>query len=358
MTDTSLSDRRLAEAVRNWRPRFLENGVDPIDYDRVTSTVTEWSGWLDAWSTLAEGHESLGREALVQGRRRSAGGHLSQAALYYHFAKFFWVDDVGQMRRTHARAVICFMDALPHLDPPGRRVEIPFERARIVGVLRVPIRPGPHPVVILVPGLDSAKEELRITEQLFLDRGLATFAVDGPGQGEAEYDLPIRPDWEVPGAVIMDALEGLPEVDATRAGAWGVSLGGYYAARMATGEPRLRAVISLSGPFQFGLNWDELPSLTRNAFRVRSFSSSDGEARQKALELSLAGRAGRIVVPLLIVAGRHDRLVPPENAEQLAKEAGGPVELLMFEEGDHNCMNLTYRHRPKSADWMAAQLLG
>ena len=92
------------------------------------------------------------------------------------------------------------------------------------------LSPGPHPVVILVPGLDSAKEELGATEQLFLDRGLATFAVDGPGQGEAEYDLPIRSDWEVPGSAVIDALEQLPEVDPTRIGAWGVSLGGYYAA--------------------------------------------------------------------------------------------------------------------------------
>ena len=216
---------------------------------------------------------------------------------------------------------------------------------------------GPHPVVVLIPGLDSAKEELRPTEQLFLDRGLATFVVDGPGQGEAEYDLPIRPDWEVPGAAIIDALEGLPEVDATRVGVWGVSLGGYYAPRIATGEPRARAVISLSGPFQFGSNWEELPSLTREAFRVRSFSKSDEEARSKALQLSLAGRAGDITVPLLIVAGRKDRLIPPHNAEELAREARGPVELLMFEDGNHNCMNLTYRHRPMSADWMAAQLL-
>jgi dipeptidyl aminopeptidase/acylaminoacyl peptidase len=353
-----MTDQRLAEAITNWRARFLENGVNPSDYDRIRSSVTEWSGWLDAWSAVAEGHEALGREAIAQGRLRSAGAHLSQGAIYYHFAKFFWVDDIPQMRRTHERAVRCLMDALPHLDPPGRRVEIPFENARMVGVLRVPLSPGPHPVVILVPGLDSAKEELRTTEQLFLDRGLATFAVDGPGQGEAEYDLPIRPDWEVPGAAMIDALERYPEVDTTRAGAWGVSLGGYYAPRIATGEPRLRAVISLSGPYKFATNWHDLPSLTRNAFRVRSFSDSDEEARLKALELSLEGRAGDIVVPLLVVAGRKDRLIPPENAEWLAKEVAGPVELLMFENGNHNCMNLTYRHRPKSADWMAAQLFG
>ncbi len=75
-------------------------------------------------------HESLGRKALAQGHYRSAGGHLSQAAVYYHFAKFFWVDDIPEMRRTHERAVRCLMDALPHLDPPGRRSGDPLRERR------------------------------------------------------------------------------------------------------------------------------------------------------------------------------------------------------------------------------------
>ena len=36
--------------------------------------------------------------------------------------------------------------------------------SRLVGVLRVPAGDGPHPVVVLIPGLDSTKEELRSTE--------------------------------------------------------------------------------------------------------------------------------------------------------------------------------------------------
>jgi 2,6-dihydroxypseudooxynicotine hydrolase len=351
-----MTDQRLSEAVGHWKARFVGNGVDPSDYERLAASITEWAGWSDAWSAVAAEHESLGREALASGRMRSGGGHLSQAAVYYHFAKFFWVHDVDEMRRTHARAVACLMDALPHLSPPGRRVEIPFENGVIVGVLRTPRSSGPHAVVILVPGLDSAKEELRPTEQLFLDRGLATFVVDGPGQGEAEYDLPIRPDWEVPGAAIVDALVAMPEIDPARIGIWGVSLGGYYAPRVVSGDDRVRACISISGPFVFGREWDDLPSLTRDAFRVRSFSATDTEARTKALGLSLEGHAGRITVPMLIVAGRRDRIIPPYHAELLAEACRGPVDLFMFEDGNHNCMNMTYRHRPRSADWMAVQL--
>ena len=81
----------------------------------------------------------------------------------------------------------------------------------MVGVLRLPAGTGPHPAVLLIPGLDSTKEEFRSTEKTFLDRGLATFSVDGPGQGEAEYDLPIRGDWSAPGQAFLDALAAQPE---------------------------------------------------------------------------------------------------------------------------------------------------
>src|SRR5436190_1516275 len=124
---------------------------------------------------------------------------------------------------------------LTHLDPPGTRLEIPFGGGTLAAVLRRPPGPGPHPAVVLIPGLDSAKEEFGPVERVFLDRGLATLSVDGPGQGEAEYRLTIRPDWEVPGAAILDALAAQPGIDPGRIGLWGVSLGGYYAPRVASG---------------------------------------------------------------------------------------------------------------------------
>jgi dienelactone hydrolase len=353
-----MPDRRVAMAVDHWAARFTANGVDPADFARVTSGIASWDGWCRAWCAAAAEHEDLGRAALAGGRRRSAGGHLAQAAVYYHFAKFLFVQDLVQMRTAHGHAVRCLRDALPYLDPPGERIEIPFAGTTLAAVLRRPAGPGPHPSVVLIPGLDSAKEEFRATEQLFLDRGLATLSVDGPGQGEAEYDLAIRPDWEEPGAAILDALAALPGVDAGRVGVWGVSLGGYYAPRLASGDRRVRACIALSGAYSFGEGWDELPELTREAFRVRSGSDGASQARRRAQELTLAGRAGRVTAPLLVVAGRRDRIIPWQQAARLADEAGGPAELLLLDQGGHGCANVSYRHRPYSADWMARQLRG
>jgi dienelactone hydrolase len=351
-----MPDRRVAMAVDHWAARFTANGVDPADFAWVTSQIAAWDEWCAAWCAAAAGHEELGRQALADGRRRSGGGHLAQAAVYYHFAKFLFVQDLAQLRAAHAHAVRCLSDALPYLDPPGERIEIPFAGVALAAVLRRPPGPGPHPVVVLIPGLDSAKEEFRATERLFLDRGLATLAVDGPGQGEAEYDLPIRPDWEVPGAAILDAVSALPGLDAGRIGVWGVSLGGYYAPRLAAGDGRVRACIALSGAFSLGEAWDGLPELTREAFRVRSRSADESQARLRAGELTLAGQAGRLAAPLLIVAGRRDRIIPWRQAARLADETGGPAELLLLEQGGHGCANVSYRHRPYSADWMARQL--
>ena len=349
-------DPRVASAVSHWAPRFTTNGVAVADFQRVTSSVERWDDWCAAWSAAARVHEDLGREALSEGRTRSAGAHLSTAAVYYHFGKFLFVDHLEQMRAAHERAVVCLTEALPFLDPPGERIEIPFEGARLVGVLRRPHGAAPYPLVIMLAGLDSTKEEFRSTEALFLERGLATFSVDGPGQGEAEYDLPICAAWEVPGRAVVEAVSAQPDIDPERIGVWGVSLGGYYAPRMTSGVEQVRACVALAGPYNFGECWDQLPELTRAAFTARSFSRNQEEGRRRALELDLSEAAVRIRVPLLVVAGKQDRLIPWQHAERLVAEAGGPTELILLEDGNHGNMNVAAKHRFKTADWMARQL--
>jgi dipeptidyl aminopeptidase/acylaminoacyl peptidase len=346
----------VSSAIAHWKPRFTANGVLPADFEKITGPLRVWDDWCPAWSAAAAEHETLGRAALRSGHTRSAGAHLARAAVYFHFAKFVFVEDLDQMKAAHTSAVRCLTDALPHLDPPGERHEIQFESAALVGVLRRPTTPRPHPAVVLIPGLDSAKEEFGATETLFLERGLATFSIDGPGQGEAEYDLRIRGDWEVPGAAIIDYLGSLDGIDAARIGVWGVSLGGYYAPRVASGSDSVRACIALAGPYDFGAIWDELPELTRATFRVRSGTSTDDEARVHALGLSMENRAGLITAPLQVVMGKRDRIIPWKDAQRLADEAGGPVDLVLLDDGNHGCANMPHKHRYLSADWMTEQL--
>jgi dipeptidyl aminopeptidase/acylaminoacyl peptidase len=349
-------DERIAAAIGHWGPRFVANGVPLSDFQEVTAGLERWADWCAAWSARAAVHEQLGRTALAEGRNLSAGQHFSTAAVCYHFAKFVFVERPQEMRAAHEKAVACRRLALPHLRPPGERVEIAYPGRALAGILRRPAGAARPPVLILAMGLDSAKEEMDAYEATFLARGVATLAFDGPGQGEAEYDLPIRGDYEVPVRAVADWIGTRNDLDAARIGLWGVSLGGYYAPRAAAFEPRIRACIALAGPYDWGAIWDGLPALTREAFRVRSHLATEAEARRHAATLSLAGIAPRITCPLFIVTGKRDRIVPWQDAERLAREASGPVEFLAFEDGNHVANNRAFLYRLRSADWMARQL--
>jgi len=345
-----LKDPRVASAISHWAPRFVSNGVILADFEEVTDSLERWEDWCAAWSKRAAVHEQLGRDSLKAGFQLTAGEHLIRAAMYYHFAKFVFVQDAKQMRAAHMKAVQCYEEGIAFARPPGERVAIPYEGKTLKAVLR-----GRGPVLIMAPGLDSTKEEIHAYEEPFLARGIAVLAIDGPGQGEAEYEIPICGDYERAAKAVVDWIEKRTDLDANRVGIWGVSLGGYYAPRAAAYEKRLKACIALSGPFEWDKIWDELPELTRETFRVRSHSASEQEARGKAGALTLVPCAKSITCPLFVVAGRQDRLVPASHAERLAKSASGPVELLMVEDGGHNANNRPYRYRSRTADWLAGQ---
>jgi 2,6-dihydroxypseudooxynicotine hydrolase len=352
-----MADVLLETAIANWEPRFTANGVDASDYARITKGLTKWDDWCNAWCEAAQEHLDLATAALGEGRTRSAGEFYARAATYFHFGKFMFVHDQDQAKAAAARAVDALNRALPLFDPPGIREEIAFEGSRMVGVFRPPHGDGPHPTVILIPGLDSTKEEFRDVERAFLDRGMAIFALDGPGQGESEWTLAIRPEWDQVGEAVLTHLHSMDQVDNDRIGVWGVSLGGFYAARMASSDLPLKGTVALAGPYNLGATWKDLNPLTRHAFEVRSFSSSPEEAEKRAWDLTLEGFTSKITTPLMVIMGKRDRLFPWQDGERLANETSGETKLVLLENGNHGCANVVYRHRPLSADWLAKCLL-
>src|SRR5882762_4752053 len=308
-------DALVKSAIAHWAPRFVANGVALTDFEEVTAGVASWNDWCRAWSDKAAVHEAMGREALANQKFVSAGEHLQRAGVYYHFGKFLFVHDVSQMKAAHGKAIACRNDALPHLNPPGERVTIPYEGKALYGILRKPQSLSQNsvakpPVLVMAVGLDSAKEETDAYERPYLDRGIATLVFDGPGQGEGEYDFAIRGDYEVAVKAVVDYAMTRRDLDTSRIGLWGVSLGGYYAPRAAAFEKRIKACLALGGPYDWEGNWDSLPELTREAFRVRSHCATQADAKRHALTLSLKGVAQKITCPIFVMTGKLDRLIP------------------------------------------------
>lgn len=349
-------DAKVKAAISHWGPRFVANGVALTDFEEVTASVTDWGQWCSAWSARAAIHEAMGRDALARGHKLSAGEHLQRAGVYYHFGKFLFVHDIAQMKAAHLKAIACRNDALPHLAPAGERVAIPFEGKHLYGILRKPAGVAKPPVMVMACGLDSCKEETEAYEAPFLARGVAILVFDGPGQGEGEYDWPIRGNYETAVKAVIDYIETRDDVDHQRIGMWGVSLGGYYAPRASAFEKRIKACVALSGPYDWGDAWASLPGLTREAFRVRSHRVDEDAAKRVASTLSLKGVAANIACPIFIVTGKQDTVVPWRDAERLANEVSGKVEFLAIDDGNHVANNRAYRWRLQTADWMAEQL--
>lgn len=350
-----MPDERIEAAVANWAPRFTSQGVDPNDFVRVTSALERWDDWLDAWCANGDAHAELAREAEDRGRALTAGKAWVRAALSYHFAKFVWMLDMDRHRSAADRSVAALRNAHRLLDPTAERIEVPFEDGVMVGNLRRPVGSERPPLVLLLPGLDSTKEEFFYWEDVFLARGIATLSLDGPGQGETGYHTNIRADYEVGPIAMLDHLAARDELDLERVGAVGVSLGGYYGPRTAAFEPRVRAVCAIGGPHTFGEVWDGLPSLTRETFVHHSGAKDVDEARSIASSLTLDGVLPKVTQPLLVIFGKLDRLIPHQQAERVAAEAPD-AELVMYPDGNHVCNNIPYRYRPLAGDWMAERL--
>jgi len=140
-------------------------------------------------------------------------------------------------------------------------------------------------------------------------------------------------------------------------GTCGVSLGGYYAPRASAFEKRIKACIGLSGPYSLGRMGTAPGTLSRSLSGTQPVSTID-EARRHGETLSLGdGVAKQIECPLLLVAGKQDRLID-WRIDEACSRGERAATVIAVEDGNHVVNNRPYRYRHQIADWMAEQLGG
>ena len=339
--------------MANWRPRFVANGVDALDLERILARVDSWERWADAWAEAAEAYERLGTAAQDEGHPATAASHLVRAALLYQFAHFVLTDDLDRRRALHRRQCDVYRRAAPLLRPPAVPVAIEHDGATMPGYLRAPEGPRPAPLAVLVPGLESTKEQFSTLEPFFLERGVATLSIEGPGQGECDVAWSDA-RWQDAFAHALEVARGLPGVDDRRVALVGTSFGGYLVLKAAA-RAEAAFVVDIAGPHDLA-EFDELQEVTRESFAVFAGASSPGEARAAAAEVSLEGHLEAVRARVLVVHGERDGIVPPRHARLIADALGDRAELWLLPEGNHSCNNLHTTVRPALADRVADAL--
>ena len=351
-----MSEAGLAFCKR-WLHRAVSAGLSAADFLEVTEPVRCWDDWLDAWVARGEAYESAGREALDRGHRAAGGELLRRAALCFHFGNNLHFVDRARSRAAHERSVRCNDAALPLLGSGIERVAIPYEGGALYGNLRRPVGARRPPLVVMINGIDSTKEEFDPRQREFAAAGMASLLFDGPGQGEAQYRFPTRGDYEHAAAAVIDFAIASLDIDPDRIGVFGISLGGYYAPRAAAFDARIKACISLSGPYDLAESWPSMGPLHRQALTVRSHLATEAQMLEHARSFTLRGVAGRIRCPLLVMTGTLDYFAY-QQAERLAGEAGGEAKLSIVQNAPHVPDDRDYRYRAEMVGWMAERLAG
>jgi dienelactone hydrolase len=215
-----------------------------------------------------------------------------------------------------------------------------------------PTGQGPFPGVVMLHILGG---EFALSQGIasgLARRGVATLFIKLPYYGERrDPDSPrrlISPNLdETLDAMrqgILDVrratawLASRPEVDAKRLGVTGISLGGIVSALAAPAEPRLGSVaIYLGGGNLPAMIWDHAhPELSG----LRQRWAAEGLTRESFLKkcapLDPCTHADRLTGRrVLMVAARHDEIIPPASAVALHKAIGGKAELVWLDAGHH-----------------------
>lgn len=235
----------------------------------------------------------------------------------------------------------------------GRRLELTFGRAgdragdagQVPAVLLLPDRIGPAPGAVLLHGYASRKEQMaQDVGAGLLRHGLASLAIDLPLHGERAGDVDFRSvrnplalagSWrrgQADARLALGYLGARPEVDATRLALVGYSMGSFLGVTVAADTPAVRALVLAAG--------GDLPTGTPFERLVRTLADPLRAVRR------LDGR------PLLMVHGRRDGTVRPEQAQRLFDAAAEPKTLRWYDAGHY----LPRRAVDEAAQWLADEL--
>jgi len=216
-----------------------------------------YDAWFDEWSQTARRARTAGLDAAGRGDDALAARAFSRAAEYWRQSYFFLRADLDdeRVRTGYANQRDAFRQALPFLTFVTEPISVPFDPAPLSGYVFRPARANdPRPTVLIAGGFDSTAEEMhKYGVHAALEMGWNAVVWDGPGQGGPliEHAATMRPDYETVLRAMVDWCTDQAYTDTNAIAVIGRSFGGYFAARGATGEHRIRALVCDPGQHDF-----------------------------------------------------------------------------------------------------------
>ncbi|MGY3452592.1 alpha/beta hydrolase family protein [Bradyrhizobium sp. USDA 4353] len=329
----------------------------------------------ETWARMADKLCELAAEDEAKGRLLSAGEKYGRAASYLITCERLQAHEAPGRLALYRKCLDTFTKGIALARENCERFEIPYEGSHIAGLLvRAEGCDGPAPLLVQVNGLDSTKEmKYRVGLPAWLaKRGVSSLIIDQPGSGEALrlQGLTARYDSEHWASRVVDWLETRSDVDPSRIGLEGVSLGGYYCPRAVAFEPRFACGVA------WGANHDWRDVQKKRLQKEGNFpvphywahvrwvwgAKDQDEFMQIAERVHLDGILDRIKVPFLVTHGAKDSQIPLHWAERTYEQlVNSPKrELKIFTDREGGAQHASFDNSINAghyiADWVAETL--
>ena len=364
----------------------IEMGAKMGEIEEMCAPLREAASQPDAagsqafratWVRMADKLCELAAEDEARGRLISAGDKYGRAATYYLTAERLQAHGSEGRMALYQRFLEVFAKGTALAGENCERVEIPYGDTHLSALyIRAEGVAGRAPMLVQLNGLDSTKEmKYRVGLPRWLaQRGVSSLVVDQPGTGEALrlHDLTAVYNSEVWAAKVVDWLETRDDIDPSRIGCEGVSLGGYYCPRAVAFEPRFACGVV------WGANHDWRDVQKKRLQKEGSFpvphywshvqwvwGAKDIEDFMRIAEnVHLDGVVERIKVPFLVTHGAKDSQIPLHWAERTYQQlVNSPKrELKIFTEREGGVQHSSFDNSANAgayiADWVAETLGG
>jgi len=322
-------------------------GPDAVaDFRTVSLRVRKFADMHREFAAAARRREIKAESFEKHGRNISARESYFIAALLYAAARWPIFENNEKSIGYNTRMAACYDRFAALMNRPIERVEIPFgsQGKSLPGYLHLPRTPAPgekFPCVIGIDGMDGSKEIMcSMYGDKFLERGMANFIYDGPGQGECTIrEIFVTENNHMDAAVaVCDWLAQHPHIDTDRIVLWGISMGTYFGlqAAAALGD-RLRGAAVTFVCHEPGMNG--LMDMSAPSFKMRFMymAGYDDEAAFDAFKekFTLHPYVGQIRCPVLVQAGEDDELSSVEFTDELMAKIAAPKKFVVYEGERH-----------------------
>lgn len=293
---------------------------------------------------IAAEQERLAAAAYDHGAPETARSLYIKAAGSYRVAQHALMENTAEKRSLWEALDRCYDRVIETAVYPIERVEIPWEGVTFPGLMHYLPDRRRAPTVLFVPGMDMTKEQLPDPERnIFTERGFNVLVIDGPGQGASN----VRGIWvtddnyERAGTAAIDWLAARPEVDESRISVVGISMGSFWAPRIAAHDPRVHALVAAMGCYgDKSYIFEKDSPHFKQMFMYMAGMVDEDEFDRMAERMVLTGHMDRVTCPTLLATGEFDPLSPLEQAYEVLEELTVPRELWIFADEAHRLLSI------------------